>query len=111
MVSRSEIADIEKNLCRSDQTSSMIPHDREKISRERELTHLKYVFESTEIDVQITQHSIQTLLEHLKGNSEIEGVFEGFDPRIAMKRLEQRLVQLLQQRDTLRLQITARQDL
>jgi len=71
------------------------------VARGRERERLRFILESLEIDIQVTQSNLQALRNRLLGRPSAPSLPEGIDPKIALPALETRLSKLLNQRDQL----------
>lgn len=75
------------------------------VPEERNRERIKFILESMEVDIQITQSNLKALRDKLLGRDSEFALPEGVDPAIAFPTLERRLAKLLEQRDQLKLQL------
>jgi hypothetical protein len=71
------------------------------ISEKRELEKIKFILESTDIDIQITKNNIKALRDKLLGRELDYKLPDNIDPKVASISFEKKLIKLLEQKDQL----------
>ena len=71
------------------------------ISEKREIEKIKFILQSGDIDIQITQNNIKALRDKLLGRKSDYQLPDNIDPQVASISFERKLIRLLEQRDRL----------
>jgi hypothetical protein len=71
------------------------------ISEKRELEKVKFILESIDIDIQITQNNMKALRDKLLGHKSDYKLPDNIDPTVASLSFERKLIKLLEQKNQL----------
>ena len=71
------------------------------MAEEREIEKTKFILESVEIDIQVTQNNLTMLRNRLLGHDSTFSFPDNIDPITAISVLKRKLSKLLEQRDAL----------